>query len=76
MTCRARLMNYSTGVPAEIQRQLFVEPVASVEAAVAEALAHHGPDAQMAVIPEGPYVLGCLPDDLVGRQTVREMVEA
>lgn len=75
VTCRARLLNYSTGVPAEIQRQLFVEPVESVEAAVAEALAHHGPDAQIAVIPEGPYVLACLPDDLVGRQTVREMVE-
>ncbi|NPV47879.1 MAG: nickel-dependent lactate racemase [Armatimonadetes bacterium] len=75
VTCRARVLNVSTGLPAEVQRDLFVEPFPTVEAAVTEALTHHGPDAQIAVIPEGPYVLACLPDDLVGRQTVREMVE-
>jgi nickel-dependent lactate racemase len=75
VTCRARLLSVCGGVPAEVQRNLFVEPFPTVEAAVAAALTHHGPAAQIAVIPEGPYVLACLPDDLVGRQTVREMGE-
>jgi nickel-dependent lactate racemase len=45
------------GLPAETLRRLFVQPVATVEAAVAEALAEHGPNATIAVIPEGPYVV-------------------
>jgi nickel-dependent lactate racemase len=73
--CRqASILNYSTGVSPEVQRELFVEPVASVEAGVAEALRRHGPDATIAVIPEGPYVLACLSEDLVGRRNVREMI--
>jgi hypothetical protein len=36
---------------------LFVEPAASVEAAVADALVEHGPNATIAVIPKGPYVM-------------------
>jgi lactate racemase len=72
--CRhASVMNCSTGIEPQLQSQLFVEPVASVEKGVAEALRRHGPDATIAVIPEGPYVLACLRDDLVGRRTVREM---
>ena len=73
---RDRDATYSTAFRAEVQRQLFVEPVASVEAAVAEALRRHGPEATIAVIPEGPYVLACLRGDLVGRRTVREMIAA
>jgi lactate racemase len=45
------------GLPAETLRRLFVQPAATVEAAVAESLAEHGPDATIAVIPEGPYVV-------------------
>lgn len=45
------------GLPAETLRRLFVEPAESVEAAVADALAEHGPQATIAVIPAGPYVL-------------------
>jgi nickel-dependent lactate racemase len=74
VACRARLLNYTTGIPPEAQRNLFVEPLASVEAGVEQALQHHGPDATIAVIPEGPYVLACLADDLVGSKTVRGMV--
>lgn len=74
VACRARIMNYSTGLDAETQRRLFVEPIASVEAGVAAALAEHGPDAKIAVIPEGPYVLTCLADDLVGSRSVAGMV--
>ncbi len=36
---------------------MFVEPAASVEAALADALREYGPHATVAVIPKGPYVL-------------------
>jgi nickel-dependent lactate racemase len=54
---RAQIVVVTDGLPAETLRRLFVEPAASVEAAVAAALARHGPDATIAVIPKGPYVL-------------------
>ncbi len=47
----------SHGLPADVIDQLFVDSAPSVEAAVAEALAEYGPDATIAVIPKGPYVL-------------------
>ncbi len=53
----ARIKVVSDGLPPEALRRLFVEPAASVEAAVADALAEHGPDATIAVIPKGPYVM-------------------
>ncbi len=45
------------GLPAEVLETLFVEPAESVEAAVADALARHGDNAKIAVIPEGPYIM-------------------
>ncbi len=54
---RCEVLNYCTGLDADTQRALFVEPIESIEAGVAQALAKHGPDATIAVIPEGPYVL-------------------
>ncbi|MHC4178582.1 MAG: nickel-dependent lactate racemase, partial [Planctomycetota bacterium] len=45
------------GLSAETLGRLFVEPAESVEAAVADALAEHGRQATIAVIPEGPYVM-------------------
>ena len=39
---------------------LFVEHCESVELAVEEAIQRHGPDATIAVIPKGPYVLSQL----------------
>ncbi len=68
------VLNYSTGIDAATQARLFVQPVAGVEQAVAQALARHGDQARIAVIPEGPYVLACLADDPVGSATVREMI--
>jgi lactate racemase len=53
----AKVKVVSDGLPAETLRRLFVEPAASVEAAVADSLAEYGPDATIAVIPKGPYVL-------------------
>jgi lactate racemase len=53
----AKIKVVSDGLSAETLRRLFVEPAASVEVAVAESLAEYGPDATIAVIPKGPYVL-------------------
>jgi nickel-dependent lactate racemase len=53
----AKVKIVSDGLPPETLRRLYVEPAASVESAVAEALADHGPNATIAVIPKGPYVL-------------------
>jgi len=54
---KARVLNYSTGLSREVQSRLFVIPVDSVEAAVADCLAEYGPDASIAVMPDGPYLL-------------------
>lgn len=56
--CRkAKVRVVSDGLPAETLDRLFVRSAPSVEAAVAEALAEYGPDAKIAVIPKGPYVV-------------------
>ena len=70
-----KIYNYSTGIPPEQQLQLFVEPVSSVEAGLEQALTQHGPDATVAVIPEGPYVMPCLASDRVGMMNVPQMKE-
>ena len=41
----------------EAMKGLFVDSVASVEQAIAEALVEYGPSARIAVVPKGPYVL-------------------
>jgi len=59
---KARIKVVSDGLPPEVLRRLFVEPASSVEAAVAECLADYGPNASIAVIPKGPYVIAeCAP---------------
>lgn len=56
--CRkARVKIVSDGIPAETLNRLFVEAAPSVEQAVADSLADYGPEARIAVIPKGPYVL-------------------
>jgi nickel-dependent lactate racemase len=57
---RARVKVYSDGLDAATLRRCFVEPVPSIEAAVQQSLADYGPDARIAVIPKGPYVLPCI----------------
>jgi nickel-dependent lactate racemase len=54
---RARVLLYSDGLPVETQRELFVEPVETPEAGIAHALRTAGPDARVAILPQGPYVL-------------------
>jgi nickel-dependent lactate racemase len=57
---KARVKVVTDGLSPEVLTSCFVEPAASVEAAVAESLAEYGPNAQIAVIPKGPYVLPVL----------------
>ncbi len=53
----ARIKVVTEGLPPETLQKLYVESAPSVESAVAEALAQYGPQATIAVIPKGPYVL-------------------
>jgi len=53
----AKVRVVTGGLPPDVLRGLFVEPAATVEAAVAVALEDHGPEVTIAVMPEGPYVM-------------------
>ena len=57
VVARCRVKVVSDGVSAETLRRCYVEPAATVEQAVAECLEEYGPQARVAVIPKGPYVL-------------------
>src|SRR5262249_20785829 len=57
---RARVKGVNDGLPPQVLSSCFVEPAPSVEAALAESLAEYGPEARVAVIPKGPYVLPTL----------------
>ena len=50
----------ASGVPADTLARLFVRPAATVERALAAALSDCGPNARVAVIPKGPYVIPCV----------------
>ncbi|MEC9009408.1 MAG: nickel-dependent lactate racemase [Planctomycetota bacterium] len=54
---KAKVTFVSDGLTAQRLGELFVEAAESVEDAVADALEDYGPDARIAVIPKGPYVL-------------------
>lgn len=53
--CKVKIV--SEGLPPATLQRCHVEPAASVEQAVADCLKEYGPDARIAVIPKGPYVL-------------------
>lgn len=57
---KAKVRLVSDGLPAETLDTLFVQSAPSVEAAVTDALSEYGPDATIAVMPRGPYVLATL----------------
>jgi nickel-dependent lactate racemase len=57
---KAKVKVVSDGLPADVLAGLFVEPAPTVESALADSLAEYGPDARVAVIPKGPYVLPVL----------------
>ena len=54
---KAKVKVVTDGLDAETLARLFVEPARSVETAVADCLKEYGPDATIAVIPKGPYVI-------------------
>jgi nickel-dependent lactate racemase len=54
---KARIVVVTKGLSAEQLRGLFVESAPSVEEAVAEALDRYGPQAGIAVLPKGPYMI-------------------
>lgn len=47
----------SDGLAPDVLRSCHVEPAATVEDAVADCLRQYGPQARLAVIPKGPYVM-------------------
>ena len=54
---KARVKVVTDGLTPETVNRLFVESAPSVEQAVADSLVEYGPEATLAVIPKGPYVL-------------------
>jgi len=47
---------YTTGLGKDSLRDVYVEPVSSIEEAVVESVQAHG-DKDIAVVPEGPYII-------------------
>jgi len=56
--CKVKVVTH--GLSPEVLRACKVEPAPSVEQAVAESIRQYGPEARVAVVPKGPYVLPCL----------------
>ncbi len=54
---RCKVKVVSDGIAADTLRECYVEPATNVEDAVAASLQEYGPNAKVAVIPKGPYVL-------------------
>lgn len=57
---KGKIKVYSKGISEETLKKCHVTPVESVETAIADSLAEYGPEAKIAVIPKGPYVLACI----------------
>lgn len=57
VAARCKVKVVSDGIAADVLRRCHVEPAASVECAVADSLLEYGPQARIAVIPKGPYVI-------------------
>jgi len=53
--CQVKVVSH--GLSAQILQECQVIPAASVESAVADSLQEYGPEARIAVIPKGPYVM-------------------
>ncbi|PHR97442.1 MAG: hypothetical protein COA78_27625 [Blastopirellula sp.] len=54
---KAEIVMVSEGLSSEALKRLYVNSCKTVELAVEQAIEKHGPDATIAVIPKGPYVL-------------------
>jgi hypothetical protein len=51
-----KIQLFTRGLSPVDLKDIFVEPVSSLEEAVSQAVAAHG-DTEIAVVPEGPYVI-------------------
>lgn len=54
---KAEVLMFTEGISDELLSQCFVTPIPSVEEGIRRALQKHGPQARIAVIPKGPYVV-------------------
>ncbi|MCC2668298.1 MAG: hypothetical protein K0Q72_769 [Armatimonadetes bacterium] len=54
---KAEILMYTEGIAPELLARCFVSPVPSVEEGIRRALERHGPQARIAVIPKGPYII-------------------
>ena len=59
---KADIYFYTDGIPYHQRAKLFVHPLKTAQEGIQEILDRYGADAQIAVIPEGPYVLAQLED--------------
>lgn len=59
---KADIYFYTDGIPYHQRAKLFVHPLRSAQEGIDELLARYGANTQIAVIPEGPYVLAQLED--------------
>lgn len=59
---KADIYFYTDGIPYRQRAKLFVHPLKTPQEGIQEILDRYGADAQIAVIPEGPYVLAQLED--------------
>lgn len=57
---KADIYFYTDGIPYHQRSKLFVHPLKSAQDGIEEILTRYGEDVQIAVIPEGPYVLAQL----------------
>jgi len=65
---KAEFMLYTRGLQPDIVKRCFMTPISSVEDGIQSALQKHGPDAKIAVIPKGPYVVGTVKGDGVNEK--------
>ena len=54
---KAEIYCYADGIPYDQLKGLFVQPIRTPEEGIERVLSRHGTDAQIAALPDGPYVL-------------------
>ncbi len=63
---RCELLYYTEGISNADLRDFLVQPIASVQDGLVQALKRHGDHARVMVIPEGPYVMPKQKQDVAG----------
>lgn len=54
---KAEIYCYADGIPYDQLKDLFVQPIRTPEEGIERVLSKHGDESQIAVLPDGPYVL-------------------